>query len=326
MTRNQLPEGVGKKIVEALKRQAEADITPLSETKNAVSNSIPLNDIDSLPDINLDDNTGADDIFNDNTIIEETPESVLPLGAIKQKENKIIPGFDDDFEDDDSSLDSIIPNKFEIPSNDTQAEEQTNTQSLMQTPVSEQAIQPQIPQQTQPAVQTPPEFNQSSAQTSPIMPQSTPQINIPVQPTVPQSQTIIPPQPSLFQPNIQQSVNAEAMQRTIVNPEVKTNVSIPANVAVLKNLIATLPVGVTKQTGAQIIRQTLEAMGIPMNGVLKEAQEVQEELNSSTRECMLRIQEYKTNILQLEQSVQEYQKNINQINDLVSLFLLTDRK
>ena len=103
-------------------------------------------------------------------------------------------------------------------------------------------------------------------------------------------------------------------------------ITIPPNVAVLKTLIGSLPVGVTKQTGAQIIRQTLEAMGLPMNSVLKEAQEVQEELNSSTRECMLKIQEYKTNILQLEQSVQEYQKNVTQINDLVSLFLLTDRK
>ena len=103
-------------------------------------------------------------------------------------------------------------------------------------------------------------------------------------------------------------------------------VKIPTNVAVLRNLIASLPVGVTKQTGAQIIRQTLEAMGLPMASVLKEAQEVQEELNTNTRECMLKIQEYKTNIMQLEQSVQEYQKHVNQINDLVSLFLLTDRK
>ena len=87
-----------------------------------------------------------------------------------------------------------------------------------------------------------------------------------------------------------------------------------------------LPQGVTKQTGAQIIRQTLEAMGIPMNSILKEAQVFQEELNSSTRECMMRIQEYKSNILQLEQSVNEYQKSITQINDLISLFLLTDRK
>ena len=118
--------------------------------------------------------------------------------------------------------------------------------------------------------------------------------------------------------------NTTKVQKPILGTTAQ--ISIPANVAVLKNLISSLPVGVTKQTGAQIIRQTLEAMGIPMNNVLKEAQEVQEELNSSTRECMLRIQEYKTNILQLEQSVQEYQKNITQINDLVSLFLLTDRK
>ena len=109
-------------------------------------------------------------------------------------------------------------------------------------------------------------------------------------------------------------------------PTMKTSqVALPANVAVLKNLIATLPVGVTKQTGAQIIRQTIEAMGIPMNTVLKEAQEIQEDLNSSTRECMLKIQEYKACILQLEQSVQQYQQNITQINDLVSLFLMTDK-
>ena len=86
-----------------------------------------------------------------------------------------------------------------------------------------------------------------------------------------------------------------------------------------------MPVGVTKQTGAQIIKQTLEAMGIPMNSVLKEAQVFQEELNSSTRECMVKIQEYKTQIMQLEASVQDYQQNITQVNDIVSLFLLADK-
>lgn len=116
------------------------------------------------------------------------------------------------------------------------------------------------------------------------------------------------------------------MKLSIENDEDVEEFEMPNNINVLKRLISQLPTGVPRQTGAQIIRQTLEAMGIPMNNVLKEAQEVQEELNSSTRECMLRIQEYKTNILQLEQSVQEYQKNITQINDLVSLFLLTDRK
>ena len=40
---------------------------------------------------------------------------------------------------------------------------------------------------------------------------------------------------------------------------------------------------------------------------------------------MIKIQEYKTQILQLEQSVQEYQKNVSQVNDLVSLFLSADK-
>ena len=47
---------------------------------------------------------------------------------------------------------------------------------------------------------------------------------------------------------------------------------IPTNVAVLKQLISKLPSGVTKQTGAQIIKQTMEALGISMNSVLQEAQ------------------------------------------------------
>ena len=118
-------------------------------------------------------------------------------------------------------------------------------------------------------------------------------------------------------------MNEETLKKAIMQST--SQVSIPANVATLRNLINSLPVGVTKQTGAQIIRQTLEAMGIPMNNVLKEAQMFQEELNSSTRECMIKIQEYKTQIMQLEASVQEYQQNMNQVNDIVSLFLLTDK-
>ena len=103
------------------------------------------------------------------------------------------------------------------------------------------------------------------------------------------------------------------------------NITLPANVQTLRNLINSLPAGVAKQTGAQIIRQTMEAMGIPMNSVLKEAQMFQEELNGSTRECMIKIQECKTQIMQLERSVQEYQQNMTQINDIVSLFILTDK-
>lgn len=101
--------------------------------------------------------------------------------------------------------------------------------------------------------------------------------------------------------------------------------SMPANVAVLKRLIMQLPQGVTKQTGAQIIRQTMEALGISMNSVLKEAQQGQDSLTASAKACMSTIQEYRNNIKALEKQVQDYKKQAVALNDLISLFIMTDR-
>ena len=101
---------------------------------------------------------------------------------------------------------------------------------------------------------------------------------------------------------------------------------LPSNVSVLKNLIKQLPSGVTKQTGAQIIRQTLEALGISMTSVLSEAQSVQDDLNDAIRDCVSTIEEYKLNMQTLERQAMEYQKQVSNINDLVSLFILTDQK
>lgn len=109
-------------------------------------------------------------------------------------------------------------------------------------------------------------------------------------------------------------------------PQQPQNHSMPSNVAVLKRLISQLPGGVTKQTGAQIIRQTMEALGISMNSVLKEAQQVQDSLNDSARTCMTSIQEYKNNIRSLEKQVQDYKKQAVSLNDLISLFVLTDKR
>ena len=101
---------------------------------------------------------------------------------------------------------------------------------------------------------------------------------------------------------------------------------MPSNVVVLRKLVNQLPPGVSKQTGAQIIRQTIEALGISMNSVLGEAQGVQDNLNATIKECSVKIQEYKTNITYLERNVQEYQKQARQINDLISLFILAENK
>ena len=99
---------------------------------------------------------------------------------------------------------------------------------------------------------------------------------------------------------------------------------IPTNIAVLKQLINQLPAGVSKQTGAQIIKQTMEALGISMKSVLQEAQQVQESLNNSARECQTSIMEYKKQISVLEKQAQKYQRQYSALNDIISLFIQTN--
>ena len=112
-------------------------------------------------------------------------------------------------------------------------------------------------------------------------------------------------------------------QTPVINQQ--KNYSVPANVAVLKRLIMQLPQGVTKQTGAQIIRQTMEALGISMNSVLQEAQQGQDNLTANAKACLTQIAEYKNSIKSLEKQVQDYKKQAVALNDLISLFVMTDR-
>ncbi len=111
--------------------------------------------------------------------------------------------------------------------------------------------------------------------------------------------------------------------QTFMNSELD-DFEIPSNVAVLKQLIAKLPAGVTKQTGALIIKQTMEALGISMKSVLQEAQKVQEGLNNSSRECQASIIEYKKQISILEKQAQKYQRQYAALNDIISLFVQTN--
>lgn len=98
---------------------------------------------------------------------------------------------------------------------------------------------------------------------------------------------------------------------------------IPSNISVLKKLISQLPSGVTRHTGAQIIKQTMEALGISMKSVLQEAQQVQEGLSNSAKECHSTIQEYKKQIMLLEKQAQNHQRQYTALNELISLFIQT---
>ncbi len=118
------------------------------------------------------------------------------------------------------------------------------------------------------------------------------------------------------------------------NPDFKLSINseedteefeMPNNINVLKRLITQLPSGVSKQTGAQIIRQTIEALGIPMKSVLQDAQRVKDCLNSSIKDCNFTIQEYKSNIRNLEKQNLSYQKQLSKLNDIIGLFVYTDK-
>ena len=118
---------------------------------------------------------------------------------------------------------------------------------------------------------------------------------------------------------------AEPKPAPVQMTESSDTFEMPANIAVLKKLISQLPSGVSRHTGAQIIKQTMEALGISMKSVLQDAQQVQDGLKVSARECQASIQEYKKQILALEKQSQNYQKQYSALNDLISLFIQTTK-
>ena len=79
-----------------------------------------------------------------------------------------------------------------------------------------------------------------------------------------------------------QSLAQNMMNGNKFNSFADDNYEYPANVAVLRQLIGKLPAGVSRQTGALIIKQTMEALGIPMNSVIQEAKQFQESLNTNS--------------------------------------------
>ena len=137
-------------------------------------------------------------------------------------------------------------------------------------------------------------------------------INQSIQPTV---------QPTV-QPSVQSSMQNNVYSQPLVSSYTDfSGLDVPPNVAVLRQLISQLPSGVSRQAGALVIKQTMEALGISMKSVLQEAQQVQENINVSARDCQNTILECKKQINTLEAQVQKYQKQSAALNDIVSLFL-----
>lgn len=128
------------------------------------------------------------------------------------------------------------------------------------------------------------------------------------------------PQPSQFQHSALTAAQHFAQEAT--PQEVDTEFS--GNVKTLIRLVNELPDGVTKQTGAQIIRLTMEAMGISMEDVLSEAQSAQSEMLDAVRANIKKIEEYKTVIRKLETDIKYYQGKANELSEIIDLFILSN--
>jgi hypothetical protein len=131
-----------------------------------------------------------------------------------------------------------------------------------------------------------------------------------------------------FQQQVQQSSYTQQMSpaqhfaQEAQSQEVDTEFS--GNVKTLIRLVNELPEGVTKQTGAQIIRLTMEAMGISMEDVLSEAQSAQSEMLDAVRANIKKIEEYKTVIRKLETDIKYYQGKANELSEIIDLFILSN--
>ena len=111
---------------------------------------------------------------------------------------------------------------------------------------------------------------------------------------------------------------------TAEQPGQEVDTEFSGNVKTLIRLVNELPDGVTKQTGAQIIRLTMEAMGISMEDVLSEAQSAQSEMLDAVRANIKKIEEYKTVIRKLETDIKYYQGKANELSEIIDLFILSN--
>lgn len=122
---------------------------------------------------------------------------------------------------------------------------------------------------------------------------------------------------NVFAQSLAQNLSANSFN------QLQDDFNYPTNVAVLKQLISKLPTGVSRQTGAIIIKQTMEALGISMQSVIQEAQQVQETLKNNAREYQAGIVEYRKQIGILEAKSQQAQRQAAVMNEIISLFINT---
>lgn len=122
--------------------------------------------------------------------------------------------------------------------------------------------------------------------------------------------------------NLEQTFN-QNLEKTMNSSNLNTsnaNLDCPQSVDILKQLLSKLPSGVSKHTGAVIIKQTMEALGISMSSVLQDAIQYQRELQSATQCFQRDIVDCKKQISILENKTMQCQRQYSMLADIVNLF------
>lgn len=139
--------------------------------------------------------------------------------------------------------------------------------------------------------------------------------------------SISTPQPVVIPPAKTDAFNMTqfAPEFTLTEPNVAPDIEFSTNVRTLIRLVNDLPEGVTKQTGAQIIRLTMEAMGIQIQEVLNEAQTAQNEMLEKARTNLRKIEDLKAQQSKLERDIRNFQGKATELSETIDLFILSSQ-
>lgn len=285
---NKLPEGVGKKIVEALKRQSGA--------VNKIQTEERGSSFDDLINTHISENDSDRVSYRENDVnwVDDYQDSPVTIGINDEDEDE---SFDVDYDnDEDSSVEDFQYHEV-MDEDDLDSYEYYKNNDSEKSQINERLEERNY-------------SNQDDEEDAGL------------ETYVPERNRVQPQQKVPQQARRQQYNEVKSVPKRSEGLYVETS----SNIEVLMGLVSQLPSGVTRQTGAQIIRQTMEAIGFSMNKVLKEAQFAQDELAQAIRDNINTIEEYRNNIKILEKDVQKYRRKAEELEDLISLFILSEKE
>ncbi|MFM7469845.1 MAG: hypothetical protein ACKO37_10130 [Vampirovibrionales bacterium] len=244
-------------------------------------------------------------------VFQDSESSVESTEIEDVRESSSVPSYDTDSETSSMTFDAQLYASSTVTLPDL--ESPFETASLTSSPSSEDAQTVSSQQENLSETQEPLFASVSSMSSS--YSESTPSMNY-AAPANPYNDVTIASQG--------QSVYPTRVYGAEVSPQpVASEPDISSNVQTLLRLIGDLPEGVSKQVGAQIIRSTMEAMGIAMDEVLSEAQNAQTGLLDRVRSNLRKIDEYNTFIRKLQDESKYFQSKAAELGEVIDLFVMS---